>query len=768
MGYPILRALCLGVSLLVLGSGSSYGEIHWKGRSGRVARLDRAEPAKTMAAGRRHLVLDFIEPPGLEMIETLAQRGLKVVTYLPDTGVIVAVQGPVTLTGLPLSGSGVLSAADKWSPALDDPEYAQRNDVIVEFHRDVPVHEQRGLILDLGLRIQEYAGIARGHLLVTGPREDLRRLTEWDEVAYIFPAPPMLASGVSLVACGGASAPAGFIGQLTSKVGEGWDGPGLNEAALTYSIQTYSQKVTPQQVNAALTGALAKWSAVAKVTFTPASGTSGVKNINVLFGPRDHGDSYPFDGPGGVLAHTFYPSPPNPEPFAGDLHMDEEENWNIGSNVDVQSVFLHELGHALGLGHSDVPGAVMYPYYRIATDLTAEDISAIQSLYAPLGGSSGPPGTVAVQFQTIPAGLQLIIDGQTVSAASALSFHWAVGSQHTVSVVTPQTQSGIRYRFSSWSDGRATSHTIVAPSAAATYTGTFVVDTAQVSGVSVNPSAGGTGRQLFQFVSRHASGANSIQYAQFLFSKLGLSAFNACYVSYDPASNVFYLLSDDMTLWYGLAGGSSYSIGNSQCTIHGAASGSSKSGTDLTTRLDLSFRSGFQGTKGIYQAAGDFQGTTTTGWVLMGTWSDTGDTQLELSSMTPNTGQGAAQTFTAVWKGGSGGNSVLFSALLVNDRIDARNACLIHYDRASNVFFLLNNDMSAWLGMVAGSATQIENSQCVLKGSGSGGTVSGNTLTIRYNLEFKPSFSGLRNFYMQAADTAGVIQVWTKIGSWTR
>ena len=77
-------------------------------------------------------------------------------------------------------------------------------------------------------------------------------------------------------------------------------------------------------------------------------------------------------------------------------------------------------------------------------------------------------------------------------------------------------------------------------------------------------------------MARDGVGANSIQYAQFLFSKSGLSALNACYISYDPVANVFYLLSDDMTQWYGLLGGSANTIGNAQCTIYGATSGSSQ------------------------------------------------------------------------------------------------------------------------------------------------------------------------------------------------
>ena len=46
-------------------------------------------------------------------------------------------------------------------------------------------------------------------------------------------------------------------------------------------------------------------------------------NFEFLFSPRDHGDSEPFDGEGGVLAHTFYPI------HGGDVHFDAEEIWTV-------------------------------------------------------------------------------------------------------------------------------------------------------------------------------------------------------------------------------------------------------------------------------------------------------------------------------------------------------------------------------------------------------------------------------------------------------
>ena len=107
---------------------------------------------------------------------------------------------------------------------------------------------------------------------------------------------------------------------------------------------------------------------------------------------------YPFDGPGGALAHTFYPAPLNSEHIAGDMHLDADEAWKIGANTDLYSVALHETGHALGLGHSDNPTAVMYAYYHISTGLTADDISGIRAIY----GSNVPTTPAPAPTPTPP------------------------------------------------------------------------------------------------------------------------------------------------------------------------------------------------------------------------------------------------------------------------------------------------------------------------------------------------------------------------------
>lgn len=46
---------------------------------------------------------------------------------------------------------------------------------------------------------------------------------------------------------------------------------------------------------------------------------------------------------------------------------DDSENWisdGTGDGTSFSNVFIHEIGHSLGLGHSKRTDAIMYPIYK--------------------------------------------------------------------------------------------------------------------------------------------------------------------------------------------------------------------------------------------------------------------------------------------------------------------------------------------------------------------------------------------------------------------
>jgi glucose/arabinose dehydrogenase/PKD repeat protein len=117
------------------------------------------------------------------------------------------------------------------------------------------------------------------------------------------------------------------------------------------------------------------------------------------------------------------------------------------------------------------------------------------------------PQTVTLNFASNPTGLQLVV-GST-SAATPFSRTVIIGSANSVSAVSPQTLAGTTYGFSSWSNGGAQTHTIIAPAAPATYTATFAALPAPPSLVASYSFDAGSGPTLADISGRGHTGTIS-------------------------------------------------------------------------------------------------------------------------------------------------------------------------------------------------------------------------------------------------------------------
>jgi hypothetical protein len=114
---------------------------------------------------------------------------------------------------------------------------------------------------------------------------------------------------------------------------------------------------------------------------------------------------------------------------------------------------------------------------------------------------------------------------------------------------------------------------------------------------------------------------------------------------------------------------------------------------------------------------------------------------------------------------GDGAGKVWFSQLNINSANNAAQGCYVHYDPATNVFYLLSDNGLTWAGLRGGSNDQVQNSQCLLKGKNSTGTPNSQDLTITYDLQFKPSFAGSKNVYARASDLDGNLVQWKRTGT---
>ncbi|MFJ6698292.1 matrixin family metalloprotease [Streptomyces sp. NPDC091272] len=166
-------------------------------------------------------------------------------------------------------------------------------------------------------------------------------------------------------------------------VGPAWQDPDLTWRIVGYSRRDSLRGKRPT-VERVIASAMRQWEkADRNIRFRKVAG--GPADVEIRFVTRDDHTESPVDGPGGVAAYAYFPP-------RGELHFDDDEPWTLsprgragrhvrGRGLDLYQSAIHELGHTLGLGHSDDPGSVMQPDVTNRRTLGRDDVRALHELY---------------------------------------------------------------------------------------------------------------------------------------------------------------------------------------------------------------------------------------------------------------------------------------------------------------------------------------------------------------------------------------------------
>lgn len=231
--------------------------------------------------------------------------------------------------------------------------------------------------------------------------------------------PGRLATSLAvLAAAAGAAVPSGAAAETgpTSAVADApppggaeyvLEGHRWPDRPLTWGFQSLTPDLAESEQRGALSRAFASWAAVSGLSFTEVPDCARVPNdphctepdLRVLF-DTDPGHVV-VDGVamGANQGHAFSPPAVDRPGLAGDIHLNDATRWTVSGFPDLESLALHEAGHALGLRHADAldPGSrticpttagptrpIMCPVV-IGTQrtLAPDDIAAIRALYGP-------------------------------------------------------------------------------------------------------------------------------------------------------------------------------------------------------------------------------------------------------------------------------------------------------------------------------------------------------------------------------------------------
>lgn len=340
---------------------------------------------------KQRLLLQFYEAPSASQLRALNITPLH---YVSPVTIAASVAGPIPDILRPaIRWIGSLQANDKFSASVQtqfNTDSREQFTLLVEAFPDLSPEELSSLTSSAGGISINHPSLPDHIQMVTGNQAVFQHLAQQSNITWMSLPGTRLLAGEPVDFCIGAQTEFGSVASYTTMMPSwGWDGPGLGSAIIPYAFTNGTSDIAGSLEFEIVQNALTEWAKYANINFVRINKLREPGAIDIGWYSGAHGDTKRFDGYGEQLAHGFFPNPPNADPIAGDIHFDEDENWSVNgewwnaSEKDLFTVAMHEAGHALGVDHSDIAGAIMAPYYEgPATGLRADDIAAIQSLYS--------------------------------------------------------------------------------------------------------------------------------------------------------------------------------------------------------------------------------------------------------------------------------------------------------------------------------------------------------------------------------------------------
>jgi hypothetical protein len=142
-----------------------------------------------------------------------------------------------------------------------------------------------------------------------------------------------------------------------------------------------------------------------------------------------------------------------------------------------------------------------------------------------------------------------------------------------------------------------------------------------------------------------------------------------------------------------------------------------------------------------------------------------------LGAITPSSGSGPAGVtayFTTTWTNRGGWQYVKQCYLHIGASPSLVNNVTLLYSAHVDKLWIRSDDGSQWTGGYApGSANVLENSQAIVHCEKTTVQGAGNTLSVTWAIEFKPSYTGTKKLGLKAKDMAGARAKGAWKGTWT-